>query len=297
LALNRILRAAAVVAALWCGAACAQEAAAPALYVARDADSTLYLYGTVHVRRRGEDWGDDAVRAAIDASDEVWTEIEISPEADARAQVLMRQLSAAPADRPLSSWLNAEERARFNALMGRLGVPAGAFETMQPWSAALTLTLIPIMQAGYDPQSGVDRAVDSYADTHAKRRRAFETIEQQLGFLSGLSPALQQQMLLEAIDEAELGPSLLADLVRAWEQGDVDLIDRLVVEDTREDYPELYDVLFKRRNAAWIETLTHELAGGGVDFVAVGTGHLVGDDGLVAQLRAHGVSVTRVDMR
>jgi uncharacterized protein YbaP (TraB family) len=291
------LRAAAFVAALWSGAAFAQEEAAvrPALYVARDADSTLYLFGTVHVRPAGEDWGDGAVRSAIDASEDVWTEIEISPQADAQAQALMRRMSAAPTGRPLSSWLAAEDRTRYAALMQRLGVPASYLEAMQPWAAGLTLTLIPLMQAGYDPESGVDRAVDAYAEAQGKRMRTFETIEEQIGFLAGLSPQLQRQILLEAIDEAEMGPRLLAELTRAWERGDVELIDRLVVEDTRDDYPELYEVLFRRRNAAWIETLMGELAGAGVDFVAVGAGHLVGEDGLVAQLQARGVVVERVE--
>lgn len=297
MAVKLFIRAAAAALALWSGAACAQARTEvqPALYVARDADSTLYLFGTVHVRPPGDDWGNAAVRSAIDASDEVWTEIDISPATDARAQGLMRQLAAAPADKPLSSWLDADQQARFAALMGRLGVAPHALETMQPWAAGLTLTLIPIMQAGYDPESGVDRGVDDYADEHGKQRRAFETIEEQLGFLSGLSPDLQRQLLLEAIDEAEEGPPLLAELSRAWERGDVAAIDDLVVEDTREGYPELYDLLFKQRNDAWMETVMHELAGNGVDFVAVGMGHIVGEDGLVAQLRARGVIVERVE--
>lgn len=297
MALKTIWRAAAFAAAMWLSPAQAQDDAFvhPALFAVRDADSTLYLFGTVHVRPPGEDWGSAEVRNAIDGSDEVWTEIEISPESDVRAQGLMRQLSAAPQGHPLSSWLDADQKARLGELVARLGVPGSYLEALQPWAAGLTLTLIPIIQAGFDPQSGVDRAVDAYAEAHGKRLRAFETIEDQIGFLAGLSPDLQRQMLLEAIDEAELGPPMLAQLSRAWEQGDIEQIDHLVVEDTRESYPELYDVLFQRRNALWLTTLTHELEGSGVDFVAVGAGHLVGEDGLIAQLEARGFQVERID--
>jgi uncharacterized protein YbaP (TraB family) len=68
----------------------------------------------------------------------------------------------------------------------------------------------------------------------------------------------------------------------------------VVVDDTREEYPDVYEALFVRRNNAWIEILLRELQGSGVDFVAVGAGHLLGEDGLVAQLRARGYTVERV---
>jgi uncharacterized protein YbaP (TraB family) len=56
----------------------------------------------------------------------------------------------------------------------------------------------------------------------------------------------------------------------------------------------MYETLFVQRNAAWMDTLMAELEGSGVDFVAVGAGHLLGEHGLVAQLRARGVRVERV---
>jgi uncharacterized protein YbaP (TraB family) len=87
---------------------------------------------------------------------------------------------------------------------------------------------------------------------------------------------------------------MIAEMTTAWEQGDLETLERSVIEDTREHYPGVYEALFVRRNAAWMEVLTHELAGSGVDFVAVGAGHLLGPDGLVRQLQARGYTVERV---
>ena len=267
---------------------------APALFVMRDADSTIYLFGTIHVRPAGADWGGANAHAALEASSDVWTEIEISPATDARGAGLCCKRCAAPADKPLSSWLTPAQNAKLATLEHELGIAPAALETMQPWRASLVLSFLPIVRAGYNPESGVDRAIDAYGDAHGKHMRAFETIDQQLGFLAGLSPELQRQMLLESIDEANEGPQMMTEMTRAWERADLGALEREVVADTRDQYPQLYDVLFKQRNAAWLQVLSREMQGSGTAFVAVGAGHLLGRDGLVAQLRARGFNVQRV---
>lgn len=266
----------------------------PVLYAVSDADSTMYLYGTVHVRPRGADWGNSRVRAAIDESSEVWTELIMSPETDAEAQALAQQLGRAPPGRPLSSWLSEEENARLSAATSRVGLPDGALEGLQPWAAGLTLTVVPLMRAGFDPQSSVDRSIDIYADAAGKRMRALETAEEQLRFFDTMSPELQREMLLEAIDQVDEVAAMITAMSETWEEGDEAALARVVIEETRTEYPELYETLFVVRNNAWMEELTRELEGSGVDFVAVGAGHIIGRDGLAAQFRARGYRVQRV---
>jgi len=281
-------------------AACAQAPAleegaiTPALYVVRDRDSTMYLYGTVHVRPRGSDWGNSRVRAAIDESDEIWTELLMNPETDRETQMLAMRLGAAEPGRPLSSWLTPEENASLNAVTTRLGLPQGALEPLKPWMASLTLTLLPLIQADYDPESGVDRSIDVYADNAGKTMRALETAEQQLSFFANLDAEVQREMLREAISESENLTTMIGDMSAAWERGDDRALQRAVIDDSREEYPELYQLLFVDRNNAWMTVLTREMEGSGVDFVAVGAGHIIGPDGLVAQFRARGYRVERV---
>jgi uncharacterized protein YbaP (TraB family) len=124
--------------------------------------------------------------------------------------------------------------------------------------------------------------------------RALETAEQQVDQLAGLSEPLQMQMLLGSIDEAARGATMVDALAAAWSQGDLETLAGLVNDDMRRTYPELFEVVFVRRNEAWVETLLQELEGSGTDFVAVGAGHLLGAEGLVERLRAQGVRVERV---
>lgn len=285
-------------AALWLfGAlnlASAQEAASfrPAMFVARDADSTIYLYGTVHLRRPGGDWGDDAAKAALASAEEVWTEMHIGPEAQAEVQRAVMALGFS--DAPLSSRLSAEEYAQLTALAERYGMPVAGLDRMKPWLAALTLSMLPMMQAGYDPEAGVDQGVENAAG-EGVRRRAFETAAQQIGFFATMDGDAQMQFLRESIAEASEGVEALDELSIAWERGDLETLERVVIDEFKAEAPGVYDVIITRRNRAWTEVLMTELDGAGVDFVAVGAAHMLGEDGLVALLRARGVSVERVN--
>lgn len=292
--LMRTFLAALAVTALTSCASSGESASGPALFVARDADSTLYIYGTIHLRKSGAPWASPAVDAAIASADEIWTEIEISPASDARTQQLALQAGLAPAGRPLSSWLSAEENERLRIAAQQVGLQAQALEPMQPWLASLTLTVMPMVRAGYDPNSGVDRSVDSFGDANGKTMRHFETPEEQIGFFANMSPELQRQLLLEAIDEVERGVASLDELSASWEAGDLRAIERLAVDEFKDEYPEVYAVMLVNRNRAWADVLSREMEGAGVDFVAVGAAHLVGNEGLIELLRARGMRVERV---
>jgi len=267
----------------------------PALFVARDADSTMYLFGTLHIRRPGVAWGGAQAQAGLAATEEVWTELEISPETDAQTQSLALRYGLAAQGRPLSSYFNAEENARINATAQRLGLQPQMLEAMKPWLAGITFAVLPMVQAGYDPNAGADRMIDAFGDANGKTMRAFETAEDQISMLAGFSDEVQRQMLLEAVEEAEEGSGEMDAMATAWETGDLRALERYVITDMREEYPDFYDVLLVRRNNAWVEVLNRELQGSGVDFVAVGAGHMLGPQGLIAQLRARGYTVERVE--
>lgn len=267
--------------------------ARPALFVVRDADSTLYLFGTMHIRRPGHEWGGPAAQAGLAEADEVWTEMEIAATTQSEVQALVLSTGIAPADRPLSSWLNKAEREQLAAALEHLGASPATFERMRPWLAAMTLSVMPLLQQGYDVTAGADRAVISAAGD--ARQRSFETAAEQIGFFANLSDMAQRQYLMDAINTASEDSTEIDALSTAWESGDLDSLETLVLDSFRARYPELHQVIFTQRNHNWTETLVTELNGSGVDFVAVGAGHLLGDDGVVALLRARGLSVERVE--
>jgi uncharacterized protein len=269
----------------------------PALWAVRDADSTIYLYGTIHLVKPdsplGANWGGPAARAAMAEATEVWTEIEMD-KAKQEAMVPLVAKFGIDAANPLSKKLPAERAEQLKTITKALGAPEGAFDVMKPWLAALTIAVVPMVNAGYDPNDGIDKRLDAAARGAGKTMRWFETAEQQLTFLSGQSEALQLESLFDTMDEYEKGPAILDGMSAAWQIGDTEGLKANLVEEMKAEYPDMYKALFTDRNAAWVDTLSTELAGSGVDFVAVGAGHMIGDDSVIAMLKAKGFKIERI---
>lgn len=265
----------------------------PALWALRDADSTIYLYGTLHLRRAGQAWGGPAAVAALASAREVWTEVDTDPAASNEAQASVVALGF-DRTRRLSDRLDPKRRAQLAKAASDLGIPPAQLDLYQPWLASVAISIGSMAKAGYDPESGVDKALGAEARAAGKTMRWFETAQEQLSFIAGLSEKTQIQMLAETLDEVDRGPAEMTAMTTAWERGDDRALDRIVNGAWRRDYPELFAVLLKSRNARWTAALEKELSGSGVAFVAVGAAHLAGSDSVIAMLRRDGYRVERV---
>jgi uncharacterized protein YbaP (TraB family) len=289
---KRLKRGLAALAILAAGAVAAFPAAAdPALWVVRDEDSTIYLLGTVHVLRPDTVWRTPAIDRAMAESDALWLEVEADD--PAAMQPLVARYGLDPA-RPLSSKLTPEQKARLDAAAAGMGASGAALEPLRPWLAGLTLSVGPLVKAGYDPASGVESKLKAAARAAGKPIRTLETLEQQIGFFADLPPAVELAFLLSALDEMDTGPATLDALVAAWSAGDQEALNALMVSEMAADYPELYQALLVDRNKDWAGQIQILLAGKGVTVIAVGAAHLVGDDSVQVQLLARDIAVERL---
>jgi uncharacterized protein YbaP (TraB family) len=267
--------------------------AAPALWAIKDKDSTIYLFGTVHVLRPTTQWRSAAIAKAFQNADDVVMEIE-QPEDPSTTRALMLKYGVDQAA-PLSSKMKPEAYAKLQAAAQGMGFPPQALEPMRPWLAALTVSLTPLLKAGYDPESGVEKLLSAQAKAAGKPISAFETMEQQVRFFADMTPAQEGQLLESTLDEIDDGPAKIDALVAAWASGDQAELKRQMVDEMQSDYPDVYKLLLVDRNENWARQLKTKLAGSGVSFVAVGAGHLTGPDSLQAQLAKLGIKAERVE--
>lgn len=269
------------------------EGAGPALWVIRDADSTIYLFGTVHVLRPTTGWATDRIDTAFDSAEQIYFEIS-NPDDQAAMMPIMRRFGFAP-QTPLSSLLTAEENADLQAAAASIGLPVAQIDIFRPWLAALTLSIAPLAKAGYDPASGVELVLKSRALAAGKPIHGFETLEEQIGLIAGLPEDAQLDFLRSTLKTYENATVELDRLVGAWSQGDVAAIERYGVKEMKDDNQVVYDTLLTQRNTNWAGQIQTLLDGSGTIFVAVGAAHLAGDDSVQSILERRGVHTTRVE--
>jgi uncharacterized protein YbaP (TraB family) len=263
----------------------------PAIWVVRDEDSTLYLFGTVHVLKPDTPWGTGKVDAAYAASDNVVFEIS-NPDDQAAIFPIFQQYGLSP-ETPLSSRLTPEDLASLTEAAQTIGVPVAQLEPLRPWLAAVQLTVAVISRAGYDPQMGVERVFKARATADAKPISGLETVDEQIRSIATLPDEVQLAMLTESLDQFEEAETLIDDLVEDWSTGDLEGLEQIMVEDMREESEELYQSVIVRRNTAWADRIVTMLEGSGTTFIAVGAGHLVGEDSVQELLEDRGVTVQR----
>lgn len=262
----------------------------PALWVLKDADTTIYLFGTVHVLKPGLGWFDDEIKAAFDKSDELVLEL-IQPE-PAEAQKLVLELAIDRDGPPLSEKLPADKRPALAAALTANGIPAAQFEPFEPWFVALTLSLAPLPRLGYDVNSGVEPTLAAAAKAANKPIVPLETAAGQLGVLDGLPEPVQIAYLERTVEDLPKIGDELSRLIAAWGKGDAETLASIMNEGL--DQPALRDALLTRRNIAWADWIKTRLDKPGTVFIAVGAGHLAGSDSVQAQLAKHKLVATRV---
>jgi uncharacterized protein YbaP (TraB family) len=265
-------------------------AARPPVWIVRDADSELILFGSVHILPPGLDWRPPALEQGVKTADDVWFELPIDAASEQETLKLAAQLGLLAPDQSLFKLLPKAQSDRLLRVARQYGADPAVLDRMKPWLAEVALSGAAFRKAGADGQDGVEKAVAAEVPP-AAARRAFETPREQLDILAGGSWDEQVASLAQTLKEMEEEPDEFRQLVRAWMAGDLAGLDREALSPLRKASPSLFRRLVSDRNARWTTVLDERLKGHGRTVVVVGMGHLIGKDGLPARLRALGYRV------
>ncbi len=265
-------------------------AAKPPVWIVHGPHATVVLFGSVHILPKGLDWEPDALKAALARANDLWFEIPLDDSSLGAAARLAIARGLQPAGQTLSAQLSDAGRARLARVAAACDLPIAQLDHLRPWLAEITLSLAVYAKAGAVRDGGVELEIAA-ATPATVSRRAFETADQQIDFLSGASPADQIASLEETLSELDEGPASYQRVVNAWMAGDARGLAREALRPMMKQAPGEYRTLVVQRNEAWVPAILDRLKGDGEAVMVVGVGHLVGPDSVPALLRAQGIPV------
>lgn len=281
------------VAALGSTTAADARAAKPAMWQVSDKDTSIYLFGTVHLLPPGTQWRTAKLdKAAREAGTLVVETIIDEKNPQAFAAELAR-LSIRPGLPPVLDRIRPEKREALRLVIVKSGIPEAALNNMETWAAAFALLQLQFKELGVSGNDGVELALRQAFAAAGKPVEQLETNAQQLGFFDALPEKAQRELLEGAVESPAAAKRQFDAMLASWMSGDVKAIGRTFNAEFQNS-PELRDALLRRRNANWSYWVERRMAQPGTVFVAVGAGHLAGDDSVVELLKRRGYRVKRV---
>jgi hypothetical protein len=265
---------------------------APALWRVSDEDTTVWLFGTIHMLPSGFEWRNPEIDAAIASSDELVLETVMSGEQSESALLLMR-LGITPGLPPIGERVPEEIHPQLAAMIARGPFPESFLNGLETWAAALMLVGVTLNDLGLDSESGVEEQLEQIFNLANKRVTGLETPAQQLGYFDTLPEESQRHFLATVIDAPEDVRAEFQAMLNAWITGDEDAIAETFDSEMAE-FAALRAALLTNRNARWAEWVSQRLDQPGTVFLAVGAGHLAGGESVQDFLSRAGLEVVRV---
>jgi uncharacterized protein len=234
--------------------ACARGAAVearPPLWRVSDGDTTIWLLGSIHLLPGNVQWQTPAIERAIAEAQELV--VESSPDDHADFAALAKGTNLPP----LAARIAPAHRPALDLAIARSGVARTTLDGQKSWAAAATLATADALAGGASVDNGVEARL--WARFAGRRREAFYRAQDQIALLDALPPALQDQMIDEAVDPAQ---GYLLTL-GAWARGDIAALARVA------ECTPLAGRLVGQPNVAWSGWIARRMRRPGTVLVAV----------------------------
>jgi len=267
----------------------------PAMWALSDDDTTIYLYGTIHILKPSTTWKTDDFKSTFSRIDSLYVEADMATPAGAQTiQNMVTARAAMPDGKTLKTIMNDSQYEKFDAAIQKMGIPAGSLDKLQPWMIGLQMMMRDAAKHGYSSGSGVDQALIVDAKTSGKPIKFLESVELQGELLTGGSFEQQVDSLLFQLESMDKTPKMLDILVSEWSDGDLNGLDALMGSPDMYGSQAQYDSFLKNRNVDWVKKIEAMLDQPGTIMIAGGAGHFAGPDSVILMLEKNGHDVKLV---
>jgi len=266
-------------------------AAHPALWEVSDPDTTIYLFGTIHLLPQDLQWRTPELDQAMASSQELVVETIVDEKDPTKLMSAMASLGLAKGLPPIMQRVAAAQRPALASAIKKSGVPEVAFNSMKTWMASIILLGPQFKALGLS--GGAEGVLKSAFVAEGKPIGELETNVKQLSFFDRLPESAQRALLEGAIEDRKTTETEFSGMLDAWSKGDVKGIAQTFDRELSES-PALQQDLLRQRNANWSKWIEQRMTQPGTIMIAVGAGHLAGEDSVLAMLKRDGYQVRRL---
>ena len=259
-------------------------------------DVEVSLCGSVHLMKPEVYPLREEIEQAFENADALVLEFDINQIDLTKLQELISSQGLFQGEESLEDVLAAEYYAKLGKELAEYRYQIESVKNQKPWYMTMTLSSLRVSELGYTAEGGTDLYFAQRAQGQ-KEILQLETAEAQFELLSSMPDSLQIEYLQEVIDQREEFNQQTEELMQSWIDGDEETMYRLMNEELK-GKPELadyYDKIFTERNIVMTDKIEKYLEGETEKkyFVVAGSGHFLGEDGIVSLLRERGYTVTR----
>lgn len=271
----------------------APQSARPALWALSDADTTIYLFGTIHLLPQNYQWQSAQFNEAEQRSHSLVIETIVDPAHPQPYLDAILKLGFARGLPPITERVPAAKRPALLKAIAKSGAPQARFDQMKTWMAAVQLLQLQFVEMDLHGQSAPETVLREEFTSAGKPIEQLETNAEQFGYFDALPEKAQRQLLEGALEPTTGVKAEFDQMLAAWTRGDVKAVGRSFNRDLGGS-PEMAKTLIKQRNANWSSWIKQRLKQPGAVMVAVGAGHLAGSDSVIELLRRDGFRVRRL---
>lgn len=195
-----------------------------------------------------------------------------------------------PTGKILADKLSPKAYAELIRYAAKNNLDIGRWQHLKPQMVSLIISLQELKKLGLTAK-GVDSYMAEKAQRDGKVTSHLESAEQQIHFISSMSENNESALILQTLDDIKKLSEDLESISNAWRLGDREQLYQAGLKPMMENYPMVYQSLLVERNNNWLPKIEKLMTEDESKLILVGALHLIGEEGLLEQLRKRGYTI------
>ena len=254
----------------------------------KDLKKPTYIFGTMHILCADDAGLSNDLKTVITNCDEIYFEIDMS---DMKGMMNSMKYMRMNDDKRLSDLLSPENYAKVKNYFAKHSsmLPFGMLERFKPM---LISSLMEEDDLPCKSTNGMEMVIMKEAHEKNKKINGLETAEFQASLFDSIPYKDQAEDLIKYIDSSDDYKKMTDTLAEAYKAQDLNKIELLTSKESGST-SNFMDLLLYSRNRNWahqLKTLMPEKS----LLIAVGAGHLPGEQGILNLLKKNGYTVSPV---